>query len=272
MLRYFFVVIKKLLLATLAISLAMGLGVQLWLAAWVWHYRDHPPTYTPFMHLGTGSPGAPKLRYQWVDRHQIAPALEQAVLAAEDARFMEHKGLDWDGIRRAYEKNKSAGSTVAGGSTLTQQLAKNLFLSRKKTYWRKAQEAFIALMMEQMLTKERILTLYLNVALWGHGIYGAEAAAQSFFHRSAQELTPDLSTPAGGSTPTQQLAKNLFRSRKKTYWRKAQEAFIALMMEQMLTKERILTLYLNVAQWGHGIYGAEAAAQYFFHRSAQELT
>src|SRR5690625_1073885 len=106
MLRYFFVVIKKLLLATLAISLAMGLGVQLWLAAWVWHYRDHPPTYTPFMHLGTGSPGAPKLRYQWVDRHQIAPALEQAVLAAEDARFMEHKGLDWDGIRRAYEKNK----------------------------------------------------------------------------------------------------------------------------------------------------------------------
>src|SRR5690625_6233433 len=87
MLRYFFVVIKKLLLATLAISLAMGLGVQLWLAAWVWHYRDHPPTYTPFMHLGTGSPGAPKLRYQWVDRHQIAPALEQAVLAAEDARL-----------------------------------------------------------------------------------------------------------------------------------------------------------------------------------------
>src|SRR5699024_10962902 len=89
------------------------------------------------------------------------------------------------------EKNKSAGSTVAGGSTLTQQLAKNLFLSRKKTYWRKAQEAFIALMMEQMLTKERILTLYLNVAQWGHGIYGAEAAAQYFFHRSAQELTPE---------------------------------------------------------------------------------
>lgn len=189
MLRYFFAVLKKLLLALLAIGLAMGLGVQLWLAAWVWHYRDHPPTYTPFMHLGTGSPGAPKLQYQWVERDQISHALEQAVLAAEDARFVEHKGLDWEGIRRAYEKNKTAGSTVAGGSTLTQQLAKNLFLSRKKTYWRKAQEAFIALMMEQMLSKERILTLYLNVAQWGHGIYGAEAASQYFFQRSASELS-----------------------------------------------------------------------------------
>lgn len=190
MLRYFFAIIRKLLLAALAIGLAISLGVQLWVAAWVWHYRDNPPVYTPFMHLGTGSPGAPKLQFQWVDRQDIAPALEQAVLAAEDARFMEHKGLDWEGIRHAYQKNKSAGSTVAGGSTLTQQLAKNLFLSRKKTYWRKAQEAFIALMMEQMLTKERILTLYLNVAQWGHGIYGAEAAAQYFFQQSAKQLTP----------------------------------------------------------------------------------
>src|SRR5699024_7957616 len=103
--RYFFAVIKKLLLAALAIGLAMGLGVQLWLAAWVWHYRDHPPIYTPFMHLGTGSPGAPKLQYQWVERNQIAPVLEQAVLAAEDARFMEHKG--WIGKAFAAHTKKT---------------------------------------------------------------------------------------------------------------------------------------------------------------------
>jgi len=189
MLRHLMRKLRRLALAALLLMLAIGVGLQLWFAAWIWHYKTHAPTYTPFMHLGTGSPGAPKLKYEWRDAGDIAHTLKQAVLAAEDSRFIYHKGLEWDSIRNAYRKNKAAGAKVAGGSTLTQQLAKNLFLSRNKTYWRKGQEALIALIMEAILSKERILTLYLNVAQWGHGVYGAEAAAQEFFQVSAANLT-----------------------------------------------------------------------------------
>lgn len=201
MLRQFMRKLRRVVLALLLLVLAVGVALQLWFAAWIWHYKEHAPTYTPFMHLGTGSPGAPTLKYEWRDAEQIAHALGQAVLAAEDSRFVYHKGLEWEGIRNAYQKNKAAGAKVAGGSTLTQQLAKNLFLSRRKTYWRKGQEALIALMMEAMLSKERILTLYLNVAQWGHGIYGAEAAAQHFFHISAAELSAEQAAELAARLP-----------------------------------------------------------------------
>jgi len=214
MLHQFLRYIRRALLGLLLLGLAIGIGMQLWFAAWIWHYKSHPPVYTSFMHLGTGSPGAPKLKYEWRDADQIAPVLAQAVLAAEDARFVYHKGLDWEGIRTAYKKNKKAGATVAGGSTLTQQLAKNLFLSYKKTYLRKAQEAIIALMLEAMLSKERILTLYLNVAQWGHGIYGAEAAAQHFFNVSAAQLNAQQAAELAARLP----GPTYYHDKGRTEW------------------------------------------------------
>ena len=112
------------------------------------------------------------------------------MLISEDARFTEHTGFDWDGIRYAIKRNMEAGKPVAGGSTITQQLAKNLYLSGKRSYLRKAQEAMIAVLLEICLSKRRILELYLNMAQWGHQIYGAEAAARHHFQVSAAQLSP----------------------------------------------------------------------------------
>jgi monofunctional biosynthetic peptidoglycan transglycosylase len=112
------------------------------------------------------------------------------VLISEDARFMEHIGFDWRGIRHAIERNEEAGRPVAGGSTVTQQLAKNLFLSSEKSYARKIQEALIALMLEATLSKKRILELYLNTAQWGNRLFGAQAAARHYFDVDAQTLSP----------------------------------------------------------------------------------
>ena len=124
---------------------------------------------------------AAKLKHEWVPWSRISPNLKRAVIAAEDARFVEHAGLDFEAIAKAREKNERRGRVVAGGSTITQQLAKNLFLSPSKSYLRKAQEAVIALMLEAILPKQRILEIYLNVIEWGGGVFGAEAAARHYF-------------------------------------------------------------------------------------------
>jgi monofunctional biosynthetic peptidoglycan transglycosylase len=125
-----------------------------------------------------------------VSYERISPNLKRAVVAAEDARFIDHEGFDWEGIQRAIEKNQKRGKPVAGGSTISQQLAKNLFLSGDRSLVRKGQEALITLMLEQTMSKRRILELYLNVAEWGEGVFGAEAAARHHFGVSAAQLTP----------------------------------------------------------------------------------
>jgi monofunctional biosynthetic peptidoglycan transglycosylase len=112
------------------------------------------------------------------------------VIAAEDDKFIDHEGFDWEGMQKAIEKNQRKGKVVAGGSTISQQLAKNLFLSPAKTPWRKLQEAAITLMLETMLDKQRILEIYLNVVEWGNGIFGIEAAAQRYYKTSAAQLGP----------------------------------------------------------------------------------
>ena len=149
--------------------------------------RDHNPDDTAFMERAREH-GA--VRYEWRDYEQIADDLKRAVLISEDARFMEHIGFDWRGIRHAIERNEEAGRPVAGGSTVTQQLAKNLFLSSEKSYARKIQEALIALMLEATLSKKRILELYLNTAQWGNRLFGAQAAARHYFDVDAQTLSP----------------------------------------------------------------------------------
>ncbi|HNW59642.1 MAG TPA: monofunctional biosynthetic peptidoglycan transglycosylase [bacterium] len=133
-----------------------------------------------------------KLRrsYIWVPGRRISGFLREAVLISEDDKFFQHQGFDWEEMRQAMEKNREKGKVVRGGSTITQQLAKNLYLNPSRTPWRKVKEALIARRMEAQLSKWRILELYLNVIEWGDGVYGAEAAARTWFHKPAAELTP----------------------------------------------------------------------------------
>jgi monofunctional biosynthetic peptidoglycan transglycosylase len=132
-----------------------------------------------------------KRQWIWTPLSRIAPELQRAVIAAEDASFFVHEGFDWEGIRDAALYNLEAGELKRGGSTITQQLAKNLYLSSERSLFRKAREALITRSLEHRLTKTRILELYLNVAEWGRGVYGAEAAARHHFGKSASDLTND---------------------------------------------------------------------------------
>ena len=125
---------------------------------------------------------------QRISRHLI-----HAVVAAEDAKFFDHEGFDWEAIVHARAKNESRGKIVAGASTISQQLAKNLFLSGARSWLRKAEEAVITWMIENTMSKRRILELYLNYAEWGEGVFGAEAAARHHFGVPASALTPEQS-------------------------------------------------------------------------------
>jgi monofunctional biosynthetic peptidoglycan transglycosylase len=120
---------------------------------------------------------------------RISPYLIQAVLIAEDDKFFEHEGFDWASMRKALDANIKKKGVLRGGSTITQQLAKNLFLSPEQSIWRKLREAAIAAALERELSKKRILELYLNLIDWGNGIYGAEAASRSYFNCPASDLT-----------------------------------------------------------------------------------
>ncbi|MET0441310.1 MAG: monofunctional biosynthetic peptidoglycan transglycosylase [Casimicrobiaceae bacterium] len=176
-----------------------------YVAAVIWWWRDHPPRETAFMayrmaELREKNPKA-ELRYRFVPYDRIATSLKRAMIAAEDAHFVEHEGFDWDGIQLALEKNQKKGRIVAGGSTITQQLAKNLFLSPARSYVRKAEEAVITLMLEAILDKQRIFELYLNVIEWGSGVFGAEAAAQRHFATTAARLTPEQAARLAAMAP-----------------------------------------------------------------------
>lgn len=152
---------------------------------------DNPST-TAFMELRLAQlqakDPAASLQHRWVDYDRISPWLKRAVIAAEDARFVEHNGIDWEALREAFAENIEAGQVVRGGSTISQQLAKNLFLSPDRSYLRKIQEALLALMIEQALSKQRILELYLNLIEWGEGVFGAEAAARHYHRVPASRL------------------------------------------------------------------------------------
>ena len=129
------------------------------------------------------------LEQRWVPYGQISANLKRAVIASEDANFAEHDGVDWEALEKAYVRNNKKHKVVGGGSTITQQLAKNLFLSGSRSYLRKGQEMIIAFMLETVLSKERILELYLNVVEFGRGVFGAEAAARHYYGVSAARLS-----------------------------------------------------------------------------------
>jgi monofunctional biosynthetic peptidoglycan transglycosylase len=146
---------------------------------------------------------------QWVDGERISPHLKRAVIASEDGGFIDHGGVDWEAIEKAWERNERAEARaqaqaekaparqgrpavpkIVGGSTITQQLAKNLLLSGERTVLRKAQELVLAIMLEGLLSKERILEIYLNNVEWGEGVFGAQAAARHYFRVDAAQLAP----------------------------------------------------------------------------------
>ncbi len=128
------------------------------------------------------------LEQKWVPYAAISANLKRAVIASEDANFAEHDGVDWEALQKAYYRNTTRHKVVGGGSTITQQLAKNLFLSGSRSYLRKGQEMVIAYMLETVLSKERILEIYLNVVEFGRGVFGAEAAARHYFRIPAASL------------------------------------------------------------------------------------
>ena len=193
-------------LARIVLALvALFVVVQAWFFVHILVYKHRPPEDTAFMRyrlegLREKDPRA-LVRYQWVPYNRISNNLKRAMIAAEDAKFVEHEGFDWEGIQHALDKNWKRGKTVAGGSTITQQLAKNLFLSPSKNYLRKGEEALITLMLESSMDKERILELYLNVIEWGSGVFGAEAAAQRYFGVHASDLTAEQSARLASMAP-----------------------------------------------------------------------
>jgi monofunctional biosynthetic peptidoglycan transglycosylase len=184
---------------------AIFLAVQLSFLVRVWWWKDHDPRATAFMdarleRLRERDPRA-KLQQAWVGYDRISPSLKRAVVVAEDSKFVDHEGFDWDAIEKAREKNRTKGKVVAGGSTISQQLAKNLFLSGARTPWRKGQEALITVMIEHVMDKRRILEIYLNVIEWGEGVFGAEAAARHYYGTSAGALGPEASARLAAMVP-----------------------------------------------------------------------
>ncbi|MBE0612385.1 MAG: monofunctional biosynthetic peptidoglycan transglycosylase [Burkholderiales bacterium] len=190
---------------TLGVLFIALLLYQAWFAAHIWYWIDHNPETTSFMQarldrLREKNPGA-KLKQRWASYPRISEELKRAVIVAEDAKFSEHDGFDWEGIQKALEKNQKRGRVVAGGSTISQQLAKNLFLSGQKNLWRKGQEALITWMLEMLMEKERILEIYLNVAEWGDGVFGAEAAARHYYNVSAAGLNAEQAARLAAMLP-----------------------------------------------------------------------
>jgi len=176
-----------------AITLAGWLLYNLWIFGHIVYWQYSNPSHTAFMKAQENTKthhATDFIRQRWIPYQKISVHLKRAVIATEDAKFMTHNGFDWNGIEVAMKKNMRRGKLVAGGSTISQQLAKNLFLSNKKTIWRKAEEAIITTMLESVMTKRRILEIYLNTIEWGEGVFGAEAASLHYFGVSAAHLSP----------------------------------------------------------------------------------
>ena len=187
---------------------ALFLLLQLWFFAWVLIWRVSEPGPTQFMkirlaELRQKNPNA-RLQQSWIPYSRISPNLKKALIAAEDSKFMQHQGFDFEGIQKAFEKNEKRGRIAAGGSTITQQLAKNLFLWPEKSLLRKGEEALITLMIEGTWSKRRILEVYMNEIEWGTGLFGAEAASHHYFGVSAAELNEYQAAMLASMVPSPQ--------------------------------------------------------------------
>jgi monofunctional biosynthetic peptidoglycan transglycosylase len=185
--------------------LVLLLVYQLWIFAHVLWWIKFNPSTSAFMEdrleiMQDKNPDA-ELKHKWVPYAKISNNLKRALIASEDAKFVDHEGFDWEGIQKAYEKNLKKGRIVAGGSTISQQLAKNLFLSGRRSPFRKLEEAAITLMLEAVMDKRRIFEIYLNVIEWGNGVFGAEAAARHYYRSSAAQLSPAQAAKLAAMVP-----------------------------------------------------------------------
>jgi monofunctional biosynthetic peptidoglycan transglycosylase len=196
--------VSRWLVRLLLLAALLVLALQFWFAGWIAWWRWNDPQDTAFMRralaeLRERNPKA-ELKHRWVPYERISPHLKRAVVTAEDARFAEHEGVDWEAIEKALKDNARRGSP-RGGSTITQQLAKNLFLTPERSYLRKGQELVITYMIEAIWDKRRILEVYLNVVEWGEGIFGAEAAARHYYGIPAAALGPEQSARLAAYLP-----------------------------------------------------------------------
>jgi monofunctional biosynthetic peptidoglycan transglycosylase len=226
--RFFQLAGKSLAYALAAVAIVF-VAVQAWFLGHVLWWNQFNPTSTAFMErrldeLREKNPKA-QLKHAWMPYERISANLKRAVVAAEDAKFAEHEGFDWEGIQKAIEKNQKKGKAVAGGSTISQQLAKNLFLSGERSFVRKGQEAIITLMLEAVMSKRRILEIYLNVAEWGEGVFGAEAAARHHFGVSAASLSAEQAARLAAMLP-----------RPRFYDRNRGSAYLAGYTERILQR------------------------------------
>ncbi len=188
---------RKIITTVLLAALCAAFLYQIGLLGMVVWFNFRNPSNTPVMQdtlnaLRAEDPRA-RLAHEWVPYERISPNLKRAVIASEDSGFVDHDGVEWDAIRKAWSYNQRQAdlgrSRRRGGSTITQQLAKNLFLSNSRNYLRKGQELILTYMIEAVMSKRRILELYLNVAQWGTATFGAQAAARHYFRTDAARLS-----------------------------------------------------------------------------------
>ena len=185
---------------------AAGIAIyEFWFLVQILYWVEHNPATTSVMDVRLETlrekDANAVLEHKWVSYGRISGDLKRAIIVAEDAKFVEHDGFDWEGIQRALEKNQRRGKVVAGGSTITQQLAKNLFLSGERSLLRKGQEAILASMLEATMSKRRIFEIYLNVVEWGENVFGAEAAARYYFGVDAGALEPEQAARLAAMLP-----------------------------------------------------------------------
>ena len=211
---------------TAVIALAV---YEFWFFSQILYWVDHNPAMTRVMdaRLEASRQNKPKvLEHTWTDYERISIHLKRAIIIAEDAKFVDHEGFDWEGIQRAMDKNLRRGKFVAGGSTITQQLAKNLFLSGERSLLRKGQEAILAAMLEAAMDKRRIFEIYLNVAEWGENVFGAEAAARHYFGVDAGSLEPEQAARLAAMLPRPRYYD---RNRSSPYLTSYSESILAQM-------------------------------------------
>lgn len=207
---------KAFLARILMLIIGVILLVQLWIFSSLVWWRTHPVNTTMFMRLDYWSDLKP-IRHDWRDYDQISDNFKHAVLAGEDAKFIHHHGFDWAGIQFALERNNKKGEVVAGGSTISQQLAKNLFLYNQRSFIRKGQEAVATWMMERMWSKRRILEVYMNSVEFGQNIYGVEAAAQFYYGKSSKSLTREQAAFLAALLPNPKYYQDNRNDRKLQY-------------------------------------------------------
>lgn len=178
----------------IALSIAALLIYESYLFGSIVWYRWNNPHSTAFINAERERLALEKhvvhIQQIWVPYKSISVYAKQAVIASEDSGFSQHDGVDWESMEKAAKENQRKGKIKRGGSTITMQLGKNLFLSANRSYIRKAQEIVIAGMLELVLDKKRILELYLNEAEWGIGVFGIEAASRHYYGISASQLSP----------------------------------------------------------------------------------